>query len=218
MGRRMPIGRRWPHLAKERPWVIPSYGVHPWHVAARAANWEEQLRGRLDAGGVIGEIGLDRWKEGLDHADQERVFRAQWALAAERDLPATVHCLRAFGTLWDIVREGPAPARGFLLHAYSGPAEMVEGFAARGAYFSFSGSFLAEGRERKRDTFLAVPLERLLVRDRRSRDAAAGGAGTLAAPRVHRLGAPQPPRESRRRVRRPGAASGNYARRPRGRD
>jgi len=150
-------------LARERPWVIPSYGVHPWKVAHRAPNWEEQLRRRLDGGGLVGEIGLDRWKEGLDLVDQEAVFRVQLQMAVERNVPATIHCLRAWGPLWDILRTEPVPACGFLLHAYGGPAEMIAGFAKRGAYFSFNGSFLDEKRSRKRETFREVPLERLLV-------------------------------------------------------
>jgi len=40
---------------------------------------------------------------------------------------------------------------------------MVEAFAARGAYFSFNASFLAEQRHKKRETFLKIPLERLLI-------------------------------------------------------
>ena len=101
-------------LSREHPWVIPSYGVHPWRIKERAEDWEELLRGKLDEGGIIGEIGLDRWKEGYDFADQERVFRAQLQLAAERNVPATIHCLRAWGALWDIVRTEPVPACGFL--------------------------------------------------------------------------------------------------------
>ncbi|MGA3169535.1 MAG: TatD family hydrolase [Chthoniobacteraceae bacterium] len=150
-------------LAREHDWIIPSYGVHPWRVGERGKDWESLLRARLDEGGAVGEIGLDRWKEGYDFADQETVFRAQLLLAAERDAPATIHCLRAWGALWEIVRSEAAPACGFLLHAYGGPVEMVEGFAARGAYFSFSGSFLAANRERKLEAFRVVPLDRLLV-------------------------------------------------------
>ena len=150
-------------LARERPWVIPSYGVHPWRVKERTEHWEELLRARLDEGAAVGEIGLDRWKEGFDPEDQEAVFRTQLRMAAERNVPATIHCLRAWGPLWEIVRTEPVPACGFLLHAYGGPVEMLEGFARRGAYFSFSGSFLAGPRRRKRETFREVPLERLLV-------------------------------------------------------
>jgi len=150
-------------LARERPWVIPSYGVHPWRIKERTGQWEELLRARLDEGGAVGEIGLDRWKEGYDFEDQEGVFRTQLRMAAERNTPATIHCLRAWGALWEIVRTEAVPACGFLLHAYGGPVEMIEGFARRGAYFSFSGSFMAEQRRGKMETFREVPVERLLV-------------------------------------------------------
>lgn len=150
-------------LARDHPWVIPSFGIHPWRVKERAENWEDLLRKSLDKCGAVGEIGLDRWKEGYDFPDQEAVFRTQLRIAADRNLPATIHCLRAWGPLWEIIRTEPVPACGFLLHAYGGPPEMIEGFARRGAYFSFNGYFLAEPRHKKRETFLQVPLDRLLV-------------------------------------------------------
>lgn len=150
-------------LGRERPWIIPSYGIHPWRIKERAKNWEELLGAKLDEGGAVGEIGLDRWKEGYDFEDQQAVFRAQLRLAAERNLPATIHCLRAWGALSEILQAEPVPACGFLLHAYGGPVEMIEGFANRGAYFSFNGYFLAGQRHKKREVFEKVPLDRLLV-------------------------------------------------------
>ena len=150
-------------LAAENPWAIPSYGIHPWRVAERGDNWEARLCEKLDAGGAIGEIGLDRWKPDYDFGDQLTVFRTQLRIATERNIPATIHCLKAWGAMWDIIREELVPECGFLLHAYGGPVEMIEGLASRGAYFSFSGSFLAEQKHKKRDAFLHVPMERLLV-------------------------------------------------------
>jgi TatD DNase family protein len=160
------IDSDWPavaQLARDHTWVIPSYGIHPWRVPDRAKGWEALLCAMLDEGAALGEIGLDRWKEGYDLRDQEAVFRTQLRLAAERNIPATIHCLRAWGRLMDIIRAEPVPECGFLLHAYGGPAEMIEGFASRGAYFSFNGYFLAGQRNKKRETFRKVPLERLLV-------------------------------------------------------
>ena len=112
---------------------------------------------------TIGEIGLDRWIAGHDDAAQRNVFERQIALAAERNLPATIHCLRAWGPLWEIVRAHPLPARGFLLHAYGGSAEMVRGFVERGAYFSFSPAFLHERKAAQREIFRQIPSDRLLV-------------------------------------------------------
>jgi TatD DNase family protein len=71
--------------------------------------------------------------------------------------------VRAWGALWDIIRSAAVPARGFLLHAYGGPAEMVRGFIGRGAYFSFSPSFLHERKAPQREIFRQLPPDRLLV-------------------------------------------------------
>ncbi len=151
-------------LAAGHRWIIPSYGLHPWFVAERSADWERRLTERLESGGAaVGEIGLDRWKEPYDFDDQQTVFRRQLALAAERDLPVTIHCLRAWGKLREILESAPLPRRGFLIHAYGGPAEMVGPFAELGAHFSFNGYFLHERKQAQREVFRSLPADRLLV-------------------------------------------------------
>lgn len=156
-------------LADAHPWVIPNYGLHPWRVAGRTPEWRNRLIACLDREAAagrphgIGEIGLDRWKKPYDFADQQAVFLAQMAVAAERNLPASIHCLEAWGALDDLLHRHPVPARGFLLHAYGGPLELVERFAARGAYFTFNGYFLHERKAARREVFRQVPAGRLLI-------------------------------------------------------
>ena len=166
-------------LASRFPWVRPSFGLHPWLVGNRSAEWFEKLQSFLAAhpSAALGEIGLDRWilqsaREddprlmGLRRAsleEQLRAFEKQFALAIERDLPTTIHCLDAWGALSDLLLRGPVPKRGFLLHAYGGSLELMADFARRGAYFSFSGYFLGERKERQQRVFREIPLDRLLV-------------------------------------------------------
>ena len=151
-------------LAGEHPVVLPSFGYHPWYVGERTTGWLaalEDFLGRCPA--AVGEIGLDRWKPGLSYEGQEEVFVAQLRLAAERNLPVSIHCLQAWGRLVDLLRAGPRPARGFLLHSYGGSQELVGPLAELGAYFSFPGYFAHERKVRQRETFRRVPAERLLV-------------------------------------------------------
>ncbi len=152
-------------LAREHPWITPSFGLHPWHVNTRTSSWKTALLAHLDANprAAIGEIGLDRWIEGHDLAAQTECLRSQLAIAAERDLPATIHCIRAWGALADALASSALPARGFLIHAYAGPAEMVPGFVKMGAFFSFSPSFLHERKSAQRETFRQIPADRLLA-------------------------------------------------------
>ena len=157
----------WPlvlELARDHALVRASVGYHPWYIHQRGPDWEGNLRQVLDRGGVaVGEIGLDRWKPGLSYDGQEEAFVTQLRLAAERDLPVSIHCLQAWGRLHELLRAGPRPPRGFLLHSYGGPQEMVAPLARLGAYFSFPGYYAHERKTRQRETFRSVPPDRLLL-------------------------------------------------------
>lgn len=153
-------------LARNNPDLVrPAFGVHPWYVGEQPSDWEDALVRHLDEnpGASLGEIGLDRWKEGLDFELEQDVFRRQLHLAARRNLPASIHCLKAWGALYDILRAGPLPAGGFLLHSYGGPVEMVEPLARLGARFSLPGYFALPRKSRQRETFRHVPPDRLLI-------------------------------------------------------
>jgi TatD DNase family protein len=166
-------------LAREHAFVLPSFGLHPWNVGNATPHWRDALGRQLDANprAAVGEIGLDRWildrarpddsrLAGLRRApleEQLTVFRWQLELAAERNLPATIHCIDAWGALLDALRSTPRPARGFLLHAYGGSAELAREFAALGAYFSFNGYFLGDRQSAKREIFKSLPADRVLA-------------------------------------------------------
>ena len=152
-------------LARQHPWVLPSFGVHPWYVKEQSAMWRDTLEGWLSAfpEAGVGEIGLDRWIENPNVELQVRLFREQLAIAAQGNRPATIHCLRAWGLLEETLRESSRPERGFLLHSYGGPVEMVPGFVKLGAYFSISPYFFHERKAQQLATFRHVPLDRLLL-------------------------------------------------------
>ena len=166
-------------LAREHPFVRPSYGLHPWNVGNARSSWQDALRQQLDADphAAVGEIGLDRWildraraddsrLAGLRRAslnEQQDVFVWQLRLAAERNLPVTIHCIDAWGLLLETLRSTSRPARGFLLHAYAGSAELARDFGALGAFFSFNGYFLGERQRAKRAVFATLPTDRILA-------------------------------------------------------
>lgn len=158
----------WPAVAKlahEHTWIRPAFGLHPWYVKERTTNWLTTLRDHLAAHphAVVGEIGLDRWIENPDIDAQLECFRAQLSLAVELDRPATIHCLRAFGLLEETLRSVTLPRRGFLLHSYGGPAEMIPAFVKLGAYFSLSPYFGHPRKSAQLAVFQTVPLNRLLA-------------------------------------------------------
>jgi len=158
----------WPAVAalcEAHPWLLPSFGLHPWKVPQRPEAWLTELDDLLQRfpQAAVGEIGLDAWIEGHDLADQTDVFAAQLELASARQRPATIHCVRAWEPLRQFVRSYPMPPRGFLLHAFAGPASLIPFFVDHGAFFSFSPYFLHPRKTKAREAFQLIPHDRILL-------------------------------------------------------
>lgn len=158
----------WPavaELARRHAWVRPAFGLHPWYVKDRTTAWQPRLRQHLldFPRAVVGEIGLDRWVQDPDIPAQVECLRWQLELAADLGRPAEIHCLRAWGLLEETLKACRLPERGFLLHSYGGPAEMIPGFVKLGAYFSLSPYFGHPRKAAQLAAFKVVPLDRLLA-------------------------------------------------------
>ncbi|XP_042463836.1 uncharacterized metal-dependent hydrolase YabD-like isoform X1 [Zingiber officinale] len=154
-------------MGDEYPSIIPCFGLHPWFVAERSPYWFRSLREFLSAtpAASVGEIGLDKGSHGrqIDFAQQVDVFSQQLQLAKDLKKPVSVHCVRAFGDLLEIMlRTGPFPD-GVILHSYMGSAESVSGFAKLGSYFSFSGFLTSMKPQKAKKLLLSVPKDRILI-------------------------------------------------------
>jgi TatD DNase family protein len=152
-------------LASRHGFVTPSYGLHPWYLNEKQAGWEDRLEQRLiaDPKAHVGEVGLDLWMRDPDLSAQIETVRHSLRIAERNHRAITIHCLQAWERLYEVVRSERLPARGFLLHAYSGPPELVEPFTELGAYFSFSGYFLNPGKEQRLAPFSQIRSDRLLA-------------------------------------------------------
>lgn len=147
--------------------VVPCFGLHPWYVAERTPFWFNTLKDFFHAtpAATVGEIGLDKGSRGreIDFVNQVEVFQQQLELAKELKRPVSVHCVRAFGDLLQIMQHvGPFPA-GVILHSYLGSAEMVPEFAKLGAYFSFSGYLMSMKEQKAKKMLRTIPVERILL-------------------------------------------------------
>ncbi|MBK1825823.1 TatD family hydrolase [Haloferula rosea] len=159
----------WPEvaaLADAHPgFVHPAFGLHPWFAHQRSSTWLDTLQALLDRypHASIGECGLDRWIDHPTTTEQFDVFLPQVRLARERQLPLTIHALKAWGPLLEALQQEPPPKRGFLMHSFGGSRELIDRLLPLGARFSFSGYFLQPKKSKVLETFKHVPPDRLLL-------------------------------------------------------
>ncbi|CAL5069514.1 unnamed protein product [Urochloa decumbens] len=154
-------------MADDHPAVVPCFGLHPWWVPERSPDWMDSLRRFFTETpeAAVGEIGLDKGSHGktIDFGEQVEVFQRQLELAKELERPVSVHCVRAFGDLLEILKQsGPFPA-GVLVHSYMGSAEMVSGLANIGCYFSLSGFLTGMKSTKAKQMPKSIPLDRILL-------------------------------------------------------
>ena len=144
--------------------VFPCYGIHPWFLEGFNESWFELLKRYLASGAAgIGEIGLDRAKQKNSMELQVRVFKAQLKIAAAFQLPVSVHCVRAWGQCMEILKEVYIPSGlPFIIHSFTGSAEMMQIITKKGGYLTFGPELLKEERQKLREVFIKTPVERLL--------------------------------------------------------
>ena len=151
-------------IAERYPFVYAAAGVHPEDCAGWQDTDVDELRSLAAHPKVvaIGEIGLDYyWKENPPREFQQRVFRAQLALARELDLPVIVHDREAHGDCLSIIREFPQ-VRG-VFHCFSGSAEMAKELVGLGWMISFTGALTYKNARKAVEAVQAVPLDRIMI-------------------------------------------------------
>ena len=151
-------------IAEQYPFVYAAVGVHPEDCAGWQDTDVDELRSLAAHPKVVavGEIGLDYyWKENPPREFQQKVFRAQLALARELDLPVIVHDREAHGDCLSIIREFPQ-VRG-VFHCFSGSAEMAKELVGLGWMISFTGALTYKNARKAVEAAQAVPLDRIMI-------------------------------------------------------
>ncbi len=153
-------------LAHAQPYFHAALGIHPESlieedaptVAAYHGDWRaelEALRPLFEDKAVVavGEIGLDHHWPVVPRQEQYDLFEAQLQLAAELDLPVSVHDREAHGEMYELLRR--YKPRG-VLHCYSGSAEDALWLTEQGMYLGFGGAVTYKGAKRAAKVLAAI--------------------------------------------------------------
>jgi TatD DNase family protein len=122
-------------LAQRSPWIIPTFGIHPWeaprHAGDLAALWP-----LIDASPMIGEIGLDfHWVEDrAAYPAQRAVFAFFLDAAHAQGKVVNLHTKGAEAEILELLERHHVERA--IVHWYSGPPDIADALAARGALFT----------------------------------------------------------------------------------
>ncbi len=153
-------------IAARHPDVFVSVGVHP-QIVCDASAWAmvDALPAALSGAVAIGEIGLDAFtpERRARLALQTEIFRAQLALARERDLPVILHILRAHEPALAVLTRDGLPRAGGVVHSYSGSRALLDRYLPLGLHLSLCGTITYRTAVKAKAVAAAVPRERLLI-------------------------------------------------------
>jgi TatD DNase family protein len=151
-------------LAQQCPrQICPSYGLHPWWAhehppPAPGEGWMLALRMVLeeDPRACLGEIGLDgQWVppglETVQYDQQMAAFREQLQLAVLLRRPVSLHCVKAYGDMFDILRTSAELPPAVYMHSWGGKEAMLQSYVKMKKYgdrFYFGFSAFANLRDK----------------------------------------------------------------------
>ena len=147
-------------LAQNNPQkVVPAFGLHPWYLEKRSANWLSALEDMLQEfpNALVGECGLDRRKN-PEKEPQMEVFIKHIELAKKFRRPLLIHAVKSFLWLDELWNKMPQK---FVLHSFGGSVEQAKIAVKYGAYFSFSGGLLKS--KKTLDALAVIPNDKILL-------------------------------------------------------
>jgi len=152
-------------IAEAYEGVYATVGVHP-HDARRANEQTWRQMERLLAHPKVvaaGEIGLDYYYDNSPRPLQQEVFVTQLALARAAGKPVVIHTRDAWEDTWRLLERHWSPARGGIMHCFSGgPLEATRALEF-GFHLAFGGVVTYPKAERVRAAARMTPAGRLLI-------------------------------------------------------
>lgn len=150
-------------LAKKYDFIYAAVGVHPHEVENMTEEDINTLRKFTEYEKVvaIGEIGLDYYYDFSPRDKQCYWFERQLDLAAELNMPVSIHSRDAAKETFDIIKN--SAVRKGVIHAYSGSVEMARDYIDMGFYIGVGGVVTFKNAKKLIDVVSFSPMERILL-------------------------------------------------------
>jgi len=153
-------------LAKKFPQLYAALGLHPLYIAQHTdddlALLDTLLSQRDPRVVAVGEIGLDLFMETPMFEQQQRLLKAQFALAKRETLPVILHSRRSHEQLAAMLRQAKLPATG-VVHGFAGSLSQAQAFIRLGFAIGVGGTISYARAQKTRQVMAQLPLSSLLL-------------------------------------------------------
>ncbi len=121
-------------LSQRCPWILPTFGVHPW-TAPEVVDHLTELDAAIAQSPMLGEIGLDYYfVNAATYSDQRKVF--EYFLGAAREQKKLLN-LHTKGAEEDVLKLlDRYDCHRAIIHWYSGPLDIFQEYVTEGFYFT----------------------------------------------------------------------------------
>jgi len=166
VGVTLETSRRAVALAKSRPGVYASAGVHPHDAQECSEDVLDELV-RLSGNPEVrawGETGLDFNRMHSPREEQEKWFVRQLEAAAERSLPMIFHERDSQGRFLELLKTCPPPSGSAVVHCFGGTRAELTRYLDMGYYIGITGILtLKERGQSLRRLAPLIPSNQLVV-------------------------------------------------------
>ncbi len=141
--------------------ILPAVGIHPWFVETDSQNSIHRLEELLQTHKIfaLGEIGLDYSSQYKGFkAEQIKLLETQLYLAKEYHLPVSLHCVKAHGDMYALLKKMDFTKKG-VLHGLGGSIELVKGYIDLGYKIGVNGVSCRPNARRYQEMLAYFPLD-----------------------------------------------------------
>lgn len=151
-------------LCQQEEGLFPAIGLHPMYLRHHTPDHIIELAQHIDQGTpvALGEIGLDYFVTGVDHALQQELFETQIQLATRAKLPVLLHVRKAHDQVLATLRRHHFD-QGGIVHAYNGSLQQAKIYINMGFKISFSGTVTYDRAKKIRRLAVDLDLQDMVI-------------------------------------------------------
>ena len=138
-----------------------SAGLHP-HEADSLEGIKNELQKLMEEADLIGETGLDYYRNLSSKENQMKNFEFHIDVAKELNKPLIVHCRDSFSDVFDTLSSKDT-TNPIILHSWTGGNKWTKKFIELGVYFSISGIVTYDTAHDLQAAVKNIPIDKILL-------------------------------------------------------